>query len=292
MIKTVSPQLPSLPPAIPAQVAGAIAEDLGPGDVTAALVPADATARARVISREPGVLCGTAWVDETFSAVSGGQIHVHWHLGDGERCDTDTPLCEIEGPARALLTAERTALNFLQTLSGTATAARRYVDALGDDATCRLLDTRKTLPGLRLAQKYAVRCGGGANHRIGLFDGVLIKENHIAAGGGIAPTVAAARAERSSLAVEVEVESLDELSQAMAAGADIAMLDNFTLEDMRTAVARVRDAQHPMRLEASGDITLDNAAQVAATGVDFISIGALTKHVRALDLSLRILEVS
>ncbi|MEM9386970.1 MAG: carboxylating nicotinate-nucleotide diphosphorylase [Pseudomonadota bacterium] len=291
MIKTISPQLPSLPPGIPPQVASAIAEDLGPGDVTAALVPVDATARARVISREPGVVCGTPWVDETFAAVSDGNIRVRWHLGDGERCDTDSPLCEIEGPARALLTAERTALNFLQTLSGTATAARRYVDALGESA-CRLLDTRKTLPGLRLAQKYAVRCGGGSNHRIGLFDGVLIKENHIAAGGGIGPTIAAARVERSSLAVEVEVESLEELAEALAAGADIAMLDNFSLNDMRTAVARVREAAHPLRLEASGDITLENVAQVAATGVDFISIGALTKHVRALDLSLRILQVS
>ncbi len=290
MIKSVSSTLPSLPPDIATQVAAAISEDLGPGDVTAALVPADATARARVISREAGVLCGTAWVDATFSALSAGAITVHWHLKDGDRCAPDQLLCDVQGPARPLLSAERTALNFLQTLSGTASATRRYVDALGE-TSCRLLDTRKTIPGMRLAQKYAVRCGGGSNHRIGLFDGVLIKENHIAAGGGIAATVEAARRERSSLAVEVEVETLAELDQAIEAGADIAMLDNFTPHDLREAVSRARGAANRLRLEASGNITLENVAEVAATGVDFISIGALTKHVKALDLSLRILEV-
>lgn len=291
MLHSDSPRLPPLPPAIAAQVAAAIAEDLGPGDVTAALVPATAQATAAVLAREDGVLCGTAWADAALGQLTAGQARVDWHRRDGERCAAGETLCTIEAPARGLLSAERTALNFLQTLSGTATTVRAYADALAGTA-CRLLDTRKTLPGLRVAQKYAVRCGGGGNHRIGLFDGILIKENHIAAGGGIRQTVAQARAERASLAVEVEVETLSQLEEAVDAGADIVLLDNFDDDALREAVARTRErAGERVKLEASGNVDLARAPAVAATGVDHLSVGALTKHLRALDLSLRILAV-
>ena len=267
-------------------VAAALAEDLGPGDLTAQLVPATARGRARVITREAGVLCGSAWVDAVFAALDPG-VRVAWHAADGDAVAPGQLLLVAEGPARALLTGERTALNFLQTLSGTATAARRYAAAIAGTG-CRILDTRKTLPGLRLAQKYAVRCGGGRNHRLGLYDGILIKENHIAAAGSIAAAVGAARRLGAAVPVEVEVETLAELDEAFAAGADLALLDEFSLEDLRTAVARNRARTRPLGLEASGGIDLETIGAIAATGVDFVSVGAITKHVRALDLSLRL----
>ena len=267
-------------------VAAALAEDLGPGDLTAQLVPAAARGRARVITREAGVLCGSAWVDAVFAALDPG-VRVAWHAADGDAVAPGQLLLVAEGPARALLTGERTALNFLQTLSGTATAARRYAAAIAGTG-CRILDTRKTLPGLRLAQKYAVRCGGGRNHRLGLYDGILIKENHIAAAGSIAAAVGAARRLGAAVPVEVEVETLAELDEAFAADADLALLDEFSLEDLRTAVARNRARTRPLGLEASGGIDLETIGAIAATGVDFVSVGAITKHVRALDLSLRL----
>lgn len=260
----------------------ALAEDIGSGDLTAALVPADKRARASVVAREACVLCGTAWFDAVFRQLD-PVVRVAWVARDGERIAADTVLCELEGPARALLTGERTALNFLQTLSGTATETRRYADALSN-TRCRVLDTRKTLPGLRAAQKYAVTIGGGTNHRMGLHDAILIKENHIVAAGGIAAAVAAARRQAPGVKVEVEVESLAELDQVLAAGADMALLDEFGLADMRQAVARVAGR---IALEASGGVDLDGLRAIAATGVDFISVGALTKHLRAIDLSMR-----
>ena len=275
-----------LPPDVDATVAAALAEDVGAGDLTARLVPASARARARTITREAGVLCGSAWVTAVFAQLDPG-VELRWRVADGDPLQPDQLLFEASGPARALLTGERTALNFLQTLSGTATAVRRYVDAIAGTG-CQILDTRKTLPGLRLAQKYAVRCGGGRNHRVGLFDGVLIKENHIAAAGSIGAAVSAARALGVRVPVEVEVESLAELDEAFAAEADLALLDEFSLADLRTAVARNRARQRPLGLEASGGIDLDSLREVAATGVDFISVGAVTKHVRALDLSTRL----
>ncbi|MEQ1579428.1 MAG: carboxylating nicotinate-nucleotide diphosphorylase [Steroidobacteraceae bacterium] len=275
-----------LPPDIAASVTRALAEDVGSGDLTASLVPATAQATATVITREPAILCGRAWVDEVCRQVDTG-IRVTWAVKDGDRVEPDQVLCRIEGPARAMLTAERPALNFLQTLSGTATITRRYVDAVAGTG-CRILDTRKTIPGLRLAQKYAVHCAGGTNHRIGLYDGILIKENHIAAAGSIAAAVAAARAVNSQVLLEVEVESIEELQQAIATHPDRILIDNFTLGQMRDAVAITR-AYKPKKidLEASGNVTLETIRPVAETGVDFISIGSLTKHVRAIDLSMR-----
>jgi nicotinate-nucleotide pyrophosphorylase (carboxylating) len=271
-----------LPPDISVTVSRALAEDIGDGDLTAALVPERAQARGRVISREEAVLCGTAWFDEIFRQVD-DRIRIHWELRDGDKLQRDQLLCRLEGPARGLLTGERSALNFLQTLSGTATEARRYSEAVrGTKAT--ILDTRKTLPGLRNAQKYAVSCGGATNHRMGLYDGILIKENHIMAAGGIAAAVAAARASEVRVPVEVEVENLDQLHQALKAGADILLLDNFDLDGMREAVHITAGRA---KLEASGGIDMDGVRQVAETGVDYISVGALTKHVRAVDLSLR-----
>jgi len=275
-----------LPPGVDAAVRAALAEDVGAGDLTALLVPEAARGRARTITREPGVLCGRAWVEAVFGQLDPG-VRLRWHAADGDALAKDQPLFEAEGPARALLTGERTALNFLQLLSGTASATRRYVEAIAGTG-CQILDTRKTLPGLRLAQKYAVRCGGGRNHRIGLFDGILIKENHIAAAGSIGAAVAAARRLSAGVPVEVEVESLDELAQAFAADADLALLDEFSLADLATAVARNRARARPLGLEASGGIDLKTIREVAATGVDFISVGAITKHVRALDLSMRL----
>lgn len=264
----------------------ALAEDVGAGDLTAELIPASTGARARVITREPAVICGQPWVEETFRQLD-ASVRVEWTVAEGEQVPADTLLCTITGPARALLTGERSALNFLQALSGTATLTRRYTDALAG-TKCRVLDTRKTIPGLRLAQKYAVRCGGGSNHRIGLFDAILIKENHIAAAGSIAAAVSAARRIDAGVMVEVEAENLSELDQALAAGADRILLDNFTLADMRTAVARTRSSPRPQtELEASGNITLESVRTVAETGVDFISVGGLTKHLRAIDLSMR-----
>lgn len=263
-------------------VALALAEDVGGGDLTAALIPEDAQAEATVISREPAVLCGAAWFDAVFRQLD-PRIHIEWWAADGDRIEPDQRLCTLHGPARALLTGERTALNFLQALSGTATLARRYADAVaGTGAT--ILDTRKTLPGLRLAQKYAVRCGGGQNHRIGLFDAVLIKENHIMAAGSISNAIAAARRLHPGVTVEVEVENLAELDEALAARPDIIMLDNF---DLATLAEAVRITAKRVKLEASGNVNFDTVRAIAATGVDYISIGGLTKDVRAMDLSMR-----
>jgi nicotinate-nucleotide pyrophosphorylase (carboxylating) len=275
----------NLPHDLEDTVARALAEDVGSGDLTALLVPASARCRARVITREAAVLCGAPWVDAVFRRLDRA-LAPRWHAADGDAIEPDQLLFEVEGPARALLTGERTSLNFLQTLSGTATAARRYAQAVAGTG-CTILDTRKTVPGLRLAQKYAVRCGGGRNHRIGLFDGILIKENHIAAAGGIAAAVAAARAINPTVPVEVEVETLEELEEAFFAEADMALLDEFTLVQLREAVRRNRTRDRPLRLEASGGIDFTNLREIAETGVDFISIGAITKHVKAVDLSMR-----
>jgi nicotinate-nucleotide pyrophosphorylase (carboxylating) len=268
------------------QVKAALAEDVGACDVTAALVPAEQEVRGRAITREEAVVCGAAWVNETFRRLDPA-IQIIWRVQDCDAVKAGALLFEIEGPARAVLTGERTALNFLQTLSGTATAARRYVEAIAG-TRCTLLDTRKTLPGLRTAQKYAVRCGGAHNHRMGLFDMFLIKENHIAAAGSLAAAIRAARAQNAGLKVEVEVESLAELEHAFAAEPDIIMLDDFAEAELITAVAWNRERARPVKLEASGGVNLASVRRVAQTGVDYISIGALTKHVHAIDLSLRL----
>jgi nicotinate-nucleotide pyrophosphorylase (carboxylating) len=251
--------------------------------VTAALVPEEAVASASVVCREDAVLCGRAWFDEVFRQLD-PRVTVEWRVVDGEQVAAGTVLLAIRGPARALLTGERTALNFLQLLCATATEARRHADAVAGSRT-RILDTRKTIPGLRLAQKYAVRCGGGDNHRVGLFDAVLIKENHIAAAGSIEAAVRAARHSAPGLTVEVEVESLEELDQAIGAGADVVMLDNFDEREIAAAMVR---ADGRVRLEVSGNVGLDDLRRLAATGVDYVSIGALTKNVRAIDLSMRL----
>lgn len=266
-------------------VAAALREDVGSGDLTAGLIPAHQQARARIITREAAVVAGTAWVDEVFRVLDPA-VEVRWQVADGERVAPDQVLFELRGPARALLTGERSALNFLQLLSGTATRCRHYADLVQDTAV-RLLDTRKTLPGLRRAQKYAVTCGGCYNHRIGLFDAFLIKENHIAACGGIAQAVATARQLTPGRPVEVEVENLQELEQALSAGADIVMLDELSLADMRTAVALTAGRA---KLEASGGVNQDTLLGIAQTGVDYISIGTLTKDVKAIDLSMRVLD--
>lgn len=279
-----------LPHDIDAQVAAALREDAAGGDVTAALVPAGQRVQATVLARESAVLCGAPWFDRVFHALD-PSIRIEWSAAEGERIAAGTVVCHIAGRARAILTGERTALNFLQTLSGTATEARRYVDAVAGTG-CTILDTRKTIPGLRLAQKYAVRCGGASNHRLGLHDRVLIKENHIDAAGSIAAAVAAARRLSPGVPVEVEVEDLAEFDAALAARPEVIMLDEFTPADMRSAVARNHAAGRPVKIEASGSVTLDSIRHVAATGVDYISVGAITKHVRALDLSLRITEAS
>jgi nicotinate-nucleotide pyrophosphorylase (carboxylating) len=277
-----------LPEDLAEQVKAALREDIGSGDVTAALVPATQHARGRVIAREAGVICGRPWVDETFRQLDPA-IRLEWNLHDGDRVNAEAVVFHIEGPARAVLTGERTALNFLQLLSGTATAARRFVDAVAG-TRCRILDTRKTLPGLRTAQKYAVRCGGAENHRIGLYDRVLVKENHIAAAGSIAAAVTAARKQSPGVKVEVEVETLEQLDEALAASPDIVMLDDFSLDDMRTAVRRNAAHARPVKLEASGSVTLENVRAIAETGVDYVSVGSITKHVRALDLSMRLMS--
>ncbi|WP_145155675.1 carboxylating nicotinate-nucleotide diphosphorylase [Pseudomonas oryzihabitans] len=266
-------------------VAAALREDVGSGDLTAGLIPAHQQARARIITRETAVVAGTAWVDEVFRVLDPA-VEVRWQVADGERVAPDQVLFELQGPARVLLTGERSALNFLQLLSGTATRCRHYADLVQDTAV-RLLDTRKTLPGLRRAQKYAVTCGGCYNHRIGLFDAFLIKENHIAACGGIAQAVATARQLAPGRPVEVEVENLQELEQALSVGADIVMLDELSLADMRTAVALTAGRA---KLEASGGVNQDTLLGIAQTGVDYISIGTLTKDVKAIDLSMRVLD--
>tara|TARA_R110002110_G_scaffold91264_2_gene237571 strand:+ start:192602 stop:193456 length:855 start_codon:yes stop_codon:yes gene_type:complete len=267
-----------------ANVRAALAEDIGSGDITAALIPGQETAAARIITREDGVLCGQAWVDAVFAELD-PDVRVTWSAKDGASIFAGDTLFTLEGSARSLLTGERTALNFLQLLSGTASRCRTYADIVSATGV-RLLDTRKTIPGLRMAQKYAVLCGGCHNHRIGLFDAFLIKENHINACGSIAAAVSAARQQAPGKPVEVEVETLDELEQAIAAQCDRVMLDNFTLADMAIAVARV-DGQ--LELEASGNVTTQTLRGIAETGVDFISIGALTKDCKALDLSMRLL---
>lgn len=276
----------ALPPDIRECVARALQEDVGTGDLTASLIPRDKSAHAHVITREDAVLCGTPWFDEVFRQLDAA-IQVRWSAREGDRVMSNQRLCEISGPARSVLTGERTALNFLQLLSSTATTTRRYVDAIAG-TNCRILDTRKTIPGLRLAQKYAVACGGGTNHRIGLFDAILVKENHIAAAGSIAAAVSAARKLNDRVMLEVEVENFDELNQALDAGVDRVLIDNFTLDDMRRAVSIARAHRNSkVEIEASGNMSLDGLRAVAETGVDFISVGSLTKHVRAVDLSMR-----
>jgi len=260
----------------------ALAEDIGDGDRTAALIPAQAEARARVISRESAVLCGQDWFTEVFRQVDSA-IDIEWFSADGARIEPQQELCRLTGPARALLTGERTALNFLQLLSGVATKARRYADAVAG-TRAKILDTRKTLPGLRQAQKYAVRCGGCQNHRLGLYDAVLIKENHILAAGSIAQAVSAAQQLNPGVTVEVEVENLQELEQALQVRPDRIMLDNFELDALRRAVALTAGR---VELEASGNVNLDTLRAIAETGVDYISAGGLTKDVQAVDLSMR-----
>ena len=278
--------MPELPADLGAQVDAALREDIGSGDVTAALVPAGQRVRGSVVTREEAVLCGRAWAEETFRRLD-PQVRLSWHAADGERLGINQVICEIAGPARAVLTGERTALNFLQLLSGTATATRRLVDAVAG-TSCRILDTRKTLPGLRTAQKYAVRCGGGDNHRMGLYDRVLIKENHIAAAGSLTGAIEAARRSAPELTVEVEVESPAELEEALGADPDIIMLDDFSLANLQAAVKLNQARGRPVKLEASGSISLETVRAIAATGVDYVSVGALTKHVHAVDLSMRL----
>lgn len=276
-----------LPLEITRAVADALREDLGGDidasrDITANLIAADSYSTATIITREYGVFCGQLWADEVFIQL-GGEVVIDWHVADGEVVKPNQVLCTLKGPSRVLLTGERNAMNFIQTLSGCATLTAEYANQLQGTNT-RLLDTRKTVPGLRSALKYAVSCGGGFNHRIGVFDAYLIKENHIMACGGIEKAIATAKQLNPGKPVEIETESLAELEQAIAAGADIIMLDNFSLEMMREAVAINAGRA---ALENSGDITLSNIRACALTGVDYISVGALTKHVRAMDLSMR-----
>jgi nicotinate-nucleotide pyrophosphorylase (carboxylating) len=275
--------MPTLPDDIRETVRRALAEDVGTGDLTAALIPAGAQAEAEVVTREQAVLCGTAWFDEVFRQVD-KRTSVTWNARDGDAIHAGQILCALRGPARALLTGERSALNFLQLLSGTTTLVREYVDAVRGTRAV-VLDTRKTVPGLRRAQKYAVTCGGGQNHRMGLYDAILIKENHIAAAGSIAAALRAARASAPpGVTVEIEVENLAQLREALDAGAGRILLDNFKIEELKTAV---READGRAKLEASGGVNLANIRAIAETGVDFISIGGITKNVMAVDLSLR-----
>lgn len=288
---TTLPFIPGLAPeeslklqeAVHLNVAAALEEDIGSGDLTASLLHADARATARVLTREDAVLCGCAWFETCFKALD-PNISIRWLAAEGSRMEAGQLLCEIEGKAHALLSAERPALNFLQTLSATATVTRRYADAIRGTGAV-VMDTRKTLPGLRMAQKYAVRCGGGANQRTGLYDGILIKENHIAAAGGIRPVLQAAFALNANVPIQIEVENLGELAEALDAGAKLVLLDNLTTSQLREAVHLTAGRAV---LEASGNITLDNIREVALTGVQRISIGSLTKHVQAVDLSMRV----
>ncbi|MBV4534515.1 MULTISPECIES: carboxylating nicotinate-nucleotide diphosphorylase [Pseudomonas] len=276
-------RLADLTAEIEANVRRALLEDIGSGDITAQLIPAERLAKATIITREDCTIAGTAWVDAVFRQLD-PRVAVHWQVADGEQAKANQPLFHLEGPARSLLSGERSALNFLQMLSGVATRAR-FLAGLVEGTQVRLLDTRKTLPGLRLAQKYAVTCGGCDNHRIGLYDAFLIKENHIAASGGVAEAVAAAQRIAPGKPVEIEVESLDELRQALAAGADIVMLDELSLDEMREAV-RINAGK--AKLEASGGVNESTLRVIAETGVDYISIGAMTKDVKAVDLSMRL----
>lgn len=263
----------------------ALAEDVGQGDLTAALIPHDSEAKASIIVRERAIVCGTAWAEECFRQLDAA-IELSWHCADGSVCEPDSVVCSLSGNARSLLTGERTALNFLQTLSATATITAQYCKAV-EGTGAKILDTRKTLPGLRTAQKYAVRCGGGSNHRVGLYDAVLIKENHVAASKSILDAVARATQLSPSAFIEVEIETFEQLEEALESGASRLMLDNFTPEMLAKAV-RMRDAQpsHRKLLEASGGITLENIRNYAETGVDMISIGSLTKNVTAIDFSM------
>ena len=266
-------------------VAAAVAEDVGAGDVTAALIDADEVAGATIVARDSLVLSGEAWVDEVFRQLD-ESIIVDWYIGDGQRAEAEDVVCKLVGPARPLLSGERTALNFLQTLSATATQTARFVDAVAGTGA-KILDTRKTIPGLRLAQKYAVTCGGGHNHRVGLFDAILIKENHIKAAGSIAAALQRAQQQGEDLLIEVEVENQAELLEALDAGATRILLDNFSIGELEAAVATNRSYGYlAAELEASGNVTLDNVRQIATTGVDFISIGSLTKNIAAADLSM------
>lgn len=276
-----------LPQEITRAVADTLREDLGGTmdvsvDITASLIPVEAVNVATIITREHGVFCGQAWADEVFKQL-GGEIAIEWHVQDGDKVEPNQTLCTLTGPARTLLTGERNAMNFIQTLSGCATTVAEYAEKI-EGTDCRLLDTRKTIPGLRSALKYAVACGGGYNHRIGVFDAYLIKENHIIACGGITQAIKTAKELNPGKPVEVETETLEELQQAIDAGADIIMLDNFTTDMMREAVAINAGRA---ALENSGNVTLETIREFAETGVDYISVGALTKHLKAMDLSMR-----
>lgn len=272
--------------AIISDVSEVLAEDVGSGDVTADIVDTDAVTEAIVVAREPMTLAGQPWVTEVFAQLD-PEIVVEWMYNDGDQVRADAVICSIRGPARGILTGERSALNFLQFLSATATLTARYLKTI-EGTKAQVLDTRKTIPGLRHAQKYAVRVGGGSNHRIGLYDAVLIKENHIISAGGIEAAVKAARQLHAELPVEIEVESVTEMREALAAGADRLLLDNFDIQDLQHAVEiNQQEGQPPAALEASGGITLDNIYDVAKTGVDYVSVGALTKNVNAVDLSMR-----
>lgn len=272
-----------LPEDLQRQVKAALEEDIGSGDITASLIPEDRQATAHVLCRDEATICGQAWFNACFENFD-PDVQIDWKIEEGTRVSSDTVLCTLSGNARSLLTIERTALNFLQTLSAVATATQQYVAVIGDRKT-RILDTRKTLPGLRTAEKYAVACGGGQNHRIGLFDAMLIKENHILSASSITQAVSSGRTQYPDKSIEVETENLEELQEALEAGADIIMLDNYSLEAIREAV---EITQGRAKLEVSGNVTLETLPQLADTGVDFISVGALTKHIQAVDLSMRI----
>ena len=276
-----------LAPDIERAVTQALAEDVGSGDATATLVPENFTAHARIVVREHSVLCGTAWVEQVFRNLD-RRVDVKWHAHDGGQVAANTVVCDLRGPARSLLTGERTALNFLQTLSAVATKTRAYVQAVAGTRAA-ILDTRKTLPGLRLALKYAVKTGGGINHRIGLYDGILIKENHISAAGGIPQVLDSARDINGEIPIQIEVETIDQLNQALANGATLVLLDNFTVPDMEAAVKLTAGRA---QLEASGGINLQNVREIAETGVDRISIGSLTKDIQAVDLSMRFVSMA
>jgi len=272
--------------AVSTNVSAALHEDIGSGDRTAELIPAATLASAIIICREPMTLAGQPWVDEVYRQLD-DTVELQWLATDGDHLPADAEICVLTGPARSLLSGERTALNFLQTLSATATTTARYVSAVAG-FKAGILDTRKTIPGLRLAQKYAVRCGGGNNHRVGLFDAILIKENHITSAGGVEAAIRAAKERHTDLAIEIEVESVSELQAALRAGADRLLLDNFDISDLQRAVdINHRQGQPPAELEASGGLTLEQIVRVAETGVDYISVGALTKNVLAIDLSMR-----
>lgn len=278
--------LEHLTAAVVGNVSAALAEDLGTGDITAELIDPSATAEAIVVAREPLIMAGQPWVDEVYRQID-ESVAVEWLFNDGDHIDAESEVCIVTGPARSVLSGERTALNFLQALSATATLTSRYVRAI-EGTKAKILDTRKTIPGLRHAQKYAVRCGGGNNHRVGLYDAILIKENHLISAGGVAAAVEAARASHGELPVEVEVESISELREALTAGADRLLLDNFDIEDLQRAVEiNQEEGAPPADLEASGGITIDGIYAIAETGVDYISVGSLTKDIKAVDLSMR-----